>query len=151
MSNHPKFLQHLRDSESTRWLVAQYLSSRGNTVSIPPMREAPTAKEWEEYADNGDLEISHRIEVKRLSVDFTNASDWPFGQDFIVCAKHAFDRAKPKPLAFFVVSKSGTHAAIVRSATASKWNVAQRTDRRYKDVSQQFLFAPLDCVEWVEL
>lgn len=146
--NHKKFLRHLDDSQAAVWHVARWLHSLGYNVAVNATAKAPNHESWEKYADSGDLEINQRMEVKKLSVDFTCKSDWPFGSKFLVCAKHAFDRATPKPHAYIILSKSGTHAAIVKKDTCKQWYVEKRKDSRYQDVEQEFYLAPLECVKF---
>lgn len=146
--NHDRFLSHLELSKEAVWQVAKMLSDRGYNVTIPSAAKAAKHEEWKQYADNGDLYVSQRVEVKQLSADFTGAADWPFGTKFIVCAKHAFDRATPKPFAYLIISRSGKHAAAVFCSDASKWAVESRTDKRYAGVSQEFYFAPMETVRF---
>lgn len=147
-ANHSKFLSHLDTSKDAVWQVARMLNDRGYPVSVPVSAKAETHDDWEHFADNGDLYISQRVEVKQLSVDFTSVADWPFRDKFIVCARHAFDRATPKPFAYVIISRSGQYAAAVFCSDASQWTVEVRTDKRYADVSQQFYFAPMATVRF---
>lgn len=149
--NHSKFLQHLDESQTAVWHVAKWLHGLGYKVAVNAISKAPRHEDWQDYADSGDLEINQRMEVKKLSVDFTGPQDWPFGSKFLVCAKHSFDRATPKPHAYIILSKSGTHAAIVKKESYQRWYVEQRKDSRYQDVEQEFYLAPLDCVQFYQL
>jgi hypothetical protein len=149
--NHSKFIGHLRESKAAVWLVAQWLNSKGYSVKVNPIREAPEHAKWEGYADDGDIEISQRVEVKRLSSEFTSAHDWPHGRHFIVCAKHSFDRAAPKPFAYVYLSKSGTSAAVVIGSTKGSWYAEKRRDQRYSDVYQTFYFCPLEHIKFISL
>lgn len=124
------------------------LNRRGYNVTIPTSTRAKTHGDWKSHADSGDLFISQRVEVKQLSVNFTSADDWPFGRKFIVCAKHAFDRATPKPYSFIILSASGEYAAVVFATDSRDWTVETRTDRRYENVSQQFYLSPMDKVRF---
>jgi hypothetical protein len=146
MNDDQRFAKHLSDSIADVWDVAQWLSSRGHSVTVNPTFIAPSHEEWEDYADGGDLFITQRVEVKRLSAEFTSAQDWPFKDKFIVCAKHAWDRAKPKPYAFIYLNKSKTHMAVVKGDTHKFWEVEQRTDKRYDSMTQSFYFCPLEKV-----
>ena len=148
--NHKSFLRHLKDSEKSVDFVRQYLLEKGYAVLQNPSTKAESHADWKQHADNGDLYIQQRIEVKHLSIDFTK-TDWPY-KDFIVCAKHSFDNAKPKPFAYFVLSKSKRFAAIlIVSETQSKWFVSRRRDRRYEGVEQEFYVAPIECAKFVSM
>lgn len=149
--NHRRFLQHLRGSEAARWQVAHWLTGRGYTVQLQGMKEAPTANQWLEYTDIGDIHVSMRVEAKQLTRDFTCREDWPFGKNFIVCGKNSFDRAQPKPFAFVILNPAGTHAAFVLASGWKQWRVESRRDSRYNGVEQEYYFAPLDSVVFAAL
>lgn len=143
--NHRRFLRHLEESQGAVWTAAQWLNRIGYRVSVPPTRTAPTQADWKKFADDGDLFIAQRVEVKRLSVSFTGRHDWPFGEDFIVCARHSFDSAPIKPLGYLILSADMGYAAVVRSDTRNQWVIKKRRDSRYVGVEQEFYFAPLAC------
>jgi hypothetical protein len=100
------------------------------------------------HVDNGDLYINMRVEVKTLGITFTNRADWKFGDKFIVCAKHSFDNAKPKPYAYIIQSADLKHIAVVHSATCKQWYSEARKDSRYEDVTQDFYLCPIDLVKF---
>lgn len=147
-NNHDKFLSHLDASSSAVWTVAKMLNGKGYNVSVPAHTRAKTHDEWKQHADGGDIFISQRIEVKQLGIDFTGSTDWPFGSRFIVCAKHAFDRATPRPYAYIILSRAGTHAATVFCSDSESWYVEERADSRYKNVRQEFYFSPIHLVRF---
>lgn len=154
-SNHNKFLKHLDDSTKAVFLVAKHLYLKGFDVRINALKKAKKHSDWKKYKDDGDLFIFHnkksyRIEVKGLSCDFTNKNDWCF-KDFIVCAKHSFDNANPKPYAYFILNKKRTHCAIVKETTSDNWNIVSRKDNRYENVVQYFYTCDLNKIEWIEL
>jgi hypothetical protein len=150
---HEKFIENLTGSMDAVWNVAMWwLQSIGYPVTVNPQSLAPTREQWKEYADQGDLVIQHRIEVKQISRAFTSAADWPFGRKFIVCARHSFDRAKPKPYAYIIVSADGLYYASVSVSTAERWYVETRADVRYgEDYKQEFYLCPLELVKWGRL
>ena len=84
MSNFDKFAKHLENSVAGVFLGAQVFHKKGYTVKVNPSLLAPSSEEWENYADNGDLEVSMRVEVKQSGYDFTNRDDFPF-KSRIVC------------------------------------------------------------------
>jgi len=153
--NHSKFLRHLNDSSDSVFIVARYLYDKGLDVRINSLKRAKRHSDWKNYKDDGDLFVykndnEFRIEVKGLSCDFTNKSDWCF-RDFIVCAKHSFDLANKKPSAYFILNKQRTHIAIVRTKYFDKWNVVSRKDTRYDSVTQEFYTCSLDDIEWIKI
>lgn len=150
-NNHSRFLRHLDDSADAVWLVSRFLSRRGYGVTIPPTSRAVAHNEWEACADNGDILITQRVEVKRLGVDFTCREDWPFRDKFIVCAKHSFDRATQKPFAYIILSANMVNASAVFSSDSRCWTTEKRTDRRYNGVTQEFYLSPLDKVRFFNI
>ena len=150
--NHDKFLEHLDTSIDTMFICARYLYDQGYTVTINAMTKAKTYGEWKNHADKGDLEVwvddtPQRIEVQGISTEFVDASDWKF-PDFIICAAHSWDRANPKPLAYFIFNRKRTHVAIVYGKDSSTWTKTKKYDRRYTEYAQEFYFSPLDKIVW---
>jgi hypothetical protein len=146
-TNHAKFLSHLRESKPGVGIVAEWLLDQGYAVTIPPVNEAKTHSGWKDCTDAGDLFINQRIEVKQLSVCFSGRADWPF-RDFIVCAKHSFDRAVPRPFAYIILSEDSGSAATVLGRDWKLWTTGRRGDRRYEGVEQDFYFSPFSKVYW---
>ena len=141
--NHERFLKNLDNSKPSVRLVSKLLKDRGYNVRIGKTTKAKTHKTWRKHADNGDLFVDdYRIEIKGLSAKFTNKHDWPFRDKFIVCAKHAWDSATPKPYAFVCLSRDKKYIAIVFGNTSSHWYVEERKDSRYDDYYQDFYFCP---------
>ena len=150
--NHDKFLEHLDTSIDTVFICARYLYDKGHTVTINAMTKAKTYGDWKVHADKGDLEVlwngvPKRIEVKGISTDFVDASDWKF-PDFIVCAAHSWDKADPKPEAYFIFNKKRTHVAIVLGKHSHTWTKAGKYDKPYTEYAQEFYFSPLDKILW---
>lgn len=148
--DHEKFLKFLDESRPAVMFVAQWFNKLGYTIGLPPTTKAKTYEEWEEHADSGDLIINMRLEVKQLSADFTGREDWPF-KDFIVCAKHSFDRADPKPYMYVIVNKAMTHAGIVMGSHSGNWTVEERADGRFNGRKQLYYISQVDHVVFKEL
>jgi hypothetical protein len=148
--DHRRFLNHLAASDQTVWRVARWLHTRGYSVSVPRSGQAPNRKAWEDFADQGDLYINQRIEVKKRGFCFTGRASWPYS-DFIVCARHSFDRATPKPFAYIVVSNDLKCAAIAMVEDHKAWTVATTRDRRYVNVAQECYFCPMEFIRFVML
>tara|TARA_R110000824_G_scaffold397033_1_gene599421 strand:+ start:411 stop:944 length:534 start_codon:yes stop_codon:yes gene_type:complete len=156
-NNHAKFLSHLDSSIDTMFIAARFLYANGYTVKINKMSKAESHNDWEKHADTGDLTIwieeegkavtEERIEVKGLSIDFTNESDWKY-KDFIVCASHSWDRSLIKPYAYMIFNRNKTHCAIVLGRDSDKWTIGKRVDTRYEGIEQQFYFSPFEHVKW---
>ncbi len=145
--DHARFTRHLTDSHDSVWKVAQWLFKRGHHVRVGQISRPRKRDEWRENTDNGDIEISLRIEVKHLSTQFTGRDDWPF-PDFIVCATGQWDRAVPKPYAYVYISKDNLHLAVLKGDSSKLWTMDRRKDRRYEGVEQDFYLAPMERVWW---
>ena len=150
MNDDDKFKKHLAQSQGAVWKVAQYLSSKGHPITIPPTFVAPSHQEWKEYADDGDIYMGQRIEVKQRGFSFSGRGDWPY-ESFMVCAKHSFDNAKPKPHAYFILSKEGNCAAVVKGNTHKQWYSETKKDLRYDNMVQSFYMCPLNLVKFISL
>lgn len=148
--DHETFLKHLSESDSAVWHVARWLQSRGNQITVPPSSSSERYEDRMKYVDNGDLYIQQRIEVKRRGINFTGKKDWPH-RNFIVCAKHAFDNAVPKPLGYFVLSNDMKYAGYVDAKSKDSWTVETKKDSRYIDYTQDFYVTELDGVSWFSL
>lgn len=150
MDNHDKFLKHLDASLESVNYVARWLEEMGYRVTVNPVRRAPTTSEWQEYADHGDIEVRLPVEVKRISRNFTGRHDWPFGDEFIVCAKHSFDKYQVKPIAYIIMSADHKCFAVVETRTAKQWTVTHKSDKRYDHgYAQDFYLCPLELVKWI--
>ena len=152
--NHKKFTEHLKESTKALFIVAHYFHHHGFTIRINGQKCSPTASSHEKYADDGDLFIQTkddewiRIEVKGLNAEFTNLNDWPF-KNFMVCAKHSYDKTLPDPpTCYYILNKTRTHAALVKTNTFDHWFTKTVKDGRYENVSQEFYHCPLDKIEW---
>lgn len=148
-----KFHKHLDASHDAVWNAARWLQSIGRQVVIMPSSKTPTHAEWKQHADTGDLYIQQRIEVKRRSKHFSGPIDWPHGDTFFVCAKHSWDRAKPKPHAYMIFNKDMTHVAIVLGDSHPEWSVINKEDSRYVGYRQDFycLNTASPSIKWVKV
>lgn len=155
--NHNSFLSHLDDSTHAVFKVALLMHKKGYDIRINGLKKAKAHKEWKNFKDEGDLfvkikGIEKRIEVKALSASFTDSTNWPFNNKFIVCAKHSFEGCENRPSAYIILNKEQTHAAYIDvEKTESHWYTESRVDTRYQDISQEFYFCPINLVKWKNL
>ena len=156
--NHKRFHAHLEASKPAVKLARDYLEGLGYKVRNKKNKKNPTNKKspsYEvrmEYVDDGDLEYYkdgewRRVEVKHLSGTFTSRKDWPF-RNYFVMAKHAWDKADPKPDIFISFNRDFTHIATVHGSTSDEWYPHSFKDRRYLDYRQTAYCCPLDLVEF---
>jgi hypothetical protein len=119
------FLKRLEKSKGGVWRVARWLSDQGLGVKINALGKSPKVSDRYAYADAGDLEISQRVEVKQLTIDFTCRGDWQF-PILLVCSKSSWDAASPKPFAYVHLNAQGTHASIVKGDTFERWGTIEK-------------------------
>lgn len=159
MGNHEKFKEHLKKSTKPLFVVAECFHRMGYNICVNGQRCASTASDHERYADNGDLYIQTKdypqkwvgIEVKGLTAEFTNSQDWPF-KNFMVCAKHSYDKRLPNPPGcYYILDKTCTYAGVVKTDTFSDWFTKTEKCGNYKNVSQEFYYCPLNKIEWLNL
>jgi hypothetical protein len=145
-SQDPTFLTDLRDSRKAVEVVASWLSSQGYPVVVRPTFERPDPSAMAEFADDGDLEILQRVEVKRRrSLTFTSREDFPH-PTLIVDACHCYDRARPKPYAYIILNREMTTAFVVDCRTTRPhWAKVTKHDR-FKNRERHFYECPIHLV-----
>ncbi len=147
-----KVVQHVRQSQDDVWRVARWFSDKGYEVRIPPTSYAKNYQDRLNHQDKGDLYVKfqkeERVEVKGLSAQFTSKDDWPMGKTAIVCAKHAFDHAEPKPFFYVLLSADKIHAMFIRSDTKEHWEVKEFNDKRYESMRQRFYVCPIEYIKF---
>lgn len=131
-----KFAKRLKESEPAVKLVGAYLEFMGWDVRIPELVILGPNDNWEDFVDDGDLYASyqgsewHRMEVKHNSKNFTCYEDIPF-KHFLICNKKSYDRADPKPYAYFFLNKEMTYIATLYADTLNFWEVKEIIDPIY--------------------
>jgi hypothetical protein len=101
----PNFIKDLRESRDAVMVAAEWLNKKGFPVVIKPTFERPKSSDMAEFADDGDLEIMQRIEVKRRkSLTFTSKEDFPY-DTLIIDVCHTYDKAKIKPYAYIILNE----------------------------------------------
>jgi hypothetical protein len=125
----PSFLEDLRESRTAVMKAANWLSGMGIPVIVRPTFERPDPDQRAEYADDGDLEIIQRVEVKRRRLDFQDAASFPYSS-IIVDVCHTFDNAKQKPYKYILFNQAMDAACIVDvAATRWQWTREERIDK----------------------
>ena len=104
-----------------------------------------------EFADDGDLEILQRVEVKRrVSLTFSTKADFPY-KTLIVDACHCYDRAKPKPYAYIIFNREMTAAFVIDvKATKEQWVRVTKKDR-FKNRDREFYEVPVAAIRVEEI
>ena len=149
--DHARFVKHLNESKEGVWLVANWLNTKGFDVTVTANGVSKGYEDRMDFVDSGDLYINQRVEVKSLSAEFTSKDDWPFGKELIVCAKHSYDNAIPKPYMYVLLSKDKTHAIFIMGRDHGKWTVKKYKDKRYENMEQEFYISSVEDVVFSKL
>lgn len=156
--DHARFVKHLNESKYGVWLVADWLNDKHKfDVTITSNTVSKGYEDRMDHVDRGDLYISKpsiepmRVEVKSLSAEFTCKEEWPFGGEMIVCAKHSYDNAEPKPYMYVLLNNQKTHAIIIKGEDHDKWRVKVYPDKRYENMVQSFYITSVEDVKFIEL
>jgi len=145
----PSFIDDLRESKEAVSVAAQWLAGKGYAVIVRPTFERPSTEQMAEFADDGDIEIVQRVEVKRRkSLTFTSKEDFPY-DTIIVDACHCYDKAHPKPYAYIILNREMENAFIVDvKHTFHKWRRVNKQDR-LKGRKRSFYECPISIVQCV--
>jgi len=149
-SSHRIFLDALDASQEAVFKVARFFYDKGIPCAVNPIQRAPDPDQWKDFKDSGDLTIHQRVEVKGTSKDWTGPGDFPY-PNMIVCAKHSYDQAFPKPYAYLQLNKAQTVAAVIYSKTEEYWTEKTIKDPRYEDYEQVSYLCPVEHIEWRNL
>lgn len=149
--DHERFVKHLQESKAGVWQIANWLNDKGFDVTVTASGVSKGYEDRMDFVDSGDLYINQRVEVKSLSAEFTCKEDWPFGKELIVCAKHSYDNAIPKPYMYVLLSKAKTHAILIMGRNHKLWTVKKYKDKRYENMEQDFYISSVDHVNFVKL
>ena len=142
-----KFLERFVGSHSAVEHSAEWLKSLGcKNITIPKPKLAPSHAQWKQYADKGDLFVGKtRIEVKGLLKKrywFTRNYEYPY-DNWIICAKHSYDRAIQKPYAYLIWNYKRTHVGIVKVNTLKQWKVTKIKDPNYDRYEDMYVIDKL--------
>lgn len=155
MGSYENFAQRFIDSRPALFRVAEWLHEFDYYIAIPPMFLKKKHERTEDYQDHGDMFITKndgprkRIEVKGLSVSFTDAMDWPF-RDVIVSNKAAVDRGANEVNAYISLSADMDHIVIVKADTREHWYVEKRTPKT-TGVPEDFYLCPIELVTFKDI
>lgn len=151
MLSESKFKERLEGSKADVQKVGEWLKGKGFDVLVRPTICAPNKEERYDYADDGDIEIRFRVEVKkRHNVQFTCKEDYPYPTIFLD-ETYKVDGWGPGTLyAYIVLSKDAKHAALVPRNTRMQW-VKRETWDTVSQRSQQVYEVPKDLAHFVEL
>jgi hypothetical protein len=119
MKKRREFISNLEHSYAPVWTVGGYLASKGYTARILPPQVTPDTESRFEYQDQGDIEITQRIEVKQwVNNDFKSLDDVKY-QNIIVDEKYKIERYPLATLHGYMILNASKTAAITISAISA--------------------------------
>jgi len=125
---HVKFLKNLDKSQTAVAFVARVLDKSGwyDDVRILSYRKAPTRNQWQQYSDQGDIQVAYmgdvmRVEVKENSAHFTGRKDYPF-KNIIVDENYKIEKPDSLPLiGYYIANKQHTCIIEIPVSTKEYW------------------------------
>lgn len=140
---HDEFTRLLTNARDVAFVVAEHLTVRGHRVRVVPNTVSPTFAERWEHTDNGDLEITQRVEVKHWpGIDFQSRHEVPY-ENVIVDEAYKVEKAHEVPLyAYVIVNASKTGFLLIPTWTRDAWFKQRKHDKREGSM-REFYFCPL--------
>lgn len=137
------FLQNLKRSQAAVNCIGSYLADLGAEVFVRPLRIRPERNQWQDYSDEGDIEIRLKVEVKHRTLDFTNVDDYPYPTVLINAARLIDSVPSEQLYAYYIVNKAITHAIVIKPDTRKHWLKTVKRDKRYEG-NQEVEFYEID-------
>ena len=146
-----EFTELLRKARDVSFIVAASLTKRGHRVRILPSSWSSTIGKPGQYVDDGDLEITQRVEVKHWpQIDFQSLDDVPYS-NIIVDEAYKIEKRHELPLyAYIIVNASMTGYLLIPVWTRQQWFRESRHDRR-EGHDREFYFCPRDLAHFMRM
>lgn len=144
-----EFRSLIKNARDVAFAVASELGRRGHRVRIVPSTISPNVEERWQHTDDGDLEITQRIEVKHWpNIDFQSQAEVPY-QNVIVDEVYKLEKSMTLPCyAYVIVNASLTAALFIPIWSRPFWFKKKRWDRREGD-EREFYFCPVERTMWL--
>lgn len=146
-----EFTQLLRNARDVSFIVADNLTRRGHRVRILPSSWSNTIGQPGQYVDDGDLEITQRVEVKHWPhIDFQSREQVPY-PNIIVDEVYKIEKRHEVPLyAYIIVNASMTGYLLIPIWTQQSWFKQARHDRR-EGHHREFYFCPRELTHFLRM
>lgn len=151
MIDDESFLKLLDASRQSTWDVAAWLKSRGHNVRIVPSLVRPDSSVRFQFSDEGDIEITQRIEVKhKYKMDFNSIDEWPY-DPVIIDEAYKFDKTPITTLhSFIILNMKKTGFLYIPESTHRHWFREARFDSRHgKEL--EFMMVAKEHVQYVSM
>ena len=145
-----QFIESLHQSKEFVQKAAEWLAGQGFEIFVRPTVVRPDWDSRHEFADNGDLEIRMRIEVKHRDLDFTCREDYPF-DTVIVDEVFKVDRIPKNHLyGYVILNQACTHAGLIGGKTRPTWTTFEKYDNRISE-NRSFYVCPKEKVNFCRI
>lgn len=126
-----EFLGLLNVAQQNAQIVAEVLASRGYHVRILPHSISPNVEERWKHTDEGDLEITQRVELKHWpNIDFKSLDEVPY-DNVIVDEAYKIDKEHRTTLyAYLILNASVTGYLLIPIWTRRYWFKKELHDGR---------------------
>lgn len=143
-----EFLSLLSNARDVQFIVAEDEAERGGRVRVMPFTVCPSYAARLSHTDDGDLEVTKRLEVKHWpNIDFRSLTDVPY-KNIIIDEVYKVDKPHELPLdEYRIVNASMTACLIVGHWTRRYWFKQDRYDKR-DQCKHCFYFVPKEHVEF---
>ncbi len=132
LKSETEFIRDINESAKYVDACVAWLTGRGLKAKAMPLVVRPDVSVKNDFLDNGDIEITKRIEVKHRSINFTSADDYPY-DTVIVDELYKVDRSDSGDLdKYMIVNNKCTHICIVDSCTKNSWTTETHYDAAQK-------------------
>jgi hypothetical protein len=141
----------MANAREVAFVVATELGKRGHRVRVVPNTVSPNVEERWSHTDEGDLEITQRVEVKHWpKIDFKSRDEVPY-TDIIVDEAYKIDKKHQTPFyAYIIVNASMTGGLLIPIWSKAFWFKSTRHDRR-EGQSREFYLCPRKQTIWFPL
>ena len=143
MKTNTQFLSDLLQSQSSVFRIAQYVGAKGYDIEIPHIKERPSYKDRNFFADNYDFLAKKapslfRCEVKRRGLDFESLESFPFPtiivEDYAKIEKGGFIEW------YFLTNKTDTGFLFITGAKAKKHaKIVEKRDTKSNNQIRRFV------------
>ena len=145
-----KFLDLITKARDVSFIVAEALAQRGHRVRVIPNTVRPSFAERWEHTDSGDLEVTLRVEVKHVRINFHSRESFPY-DSLIVDEAYKVEKQHELPLyGYAQVNASLTGCLIIPMWTRDAWYKEHRFDKQ-ENARRLFYFCPKDRTHYLPL
>ena len=137
ISNAERFRQRLTDAYGIQFMVAAWLVTKGYDAKVVPIK-LPV---YGNNKDEGDVEITLNMQIKKRNLDFTDINDYPFGSVLIDEVQKVERNNKARTYGYLILNKNCSHACFITMKSYKKWKKVKKYDAT---LNKECLFYEVD-------